>query len=113
MGYTSTARQSGQRLNVSIAGDIDLAIHAQLEVEAETWAAGGTDVTVDCSQVTFMDSMGLQVLVQLRRAVTEGGRTFALADPSQPVLRVLELAGVQSMFEQTPACSAPVAETGV
>ncbi|NUP51125.1 MAG: STAS domain-containing protein [Catenulispora sp.] len=103
MGYTSTTQQSGQHLDVTIAGDIDLAIHAQLQTEADTWAAGDTDVILDCSQVTFMDSMGLRVLVQLSRTVTDGGRSFTLADPSQPVSRVLELAGVQSMFEHTVA----------
>jgi stage II sporulation protein AA (anti-sigma F factor antagonist) len=45
-----------------------------------------------------MDSMGLRVLVQLMRAVVAGGHAFTLADPSEPVTRVLELAGVQNVF---------------
>jgi anti-anti-sigma factor len=99
MEFTCTAQQSGQRLIVAVAGDVDLAIHPRFQAESEAWADKGTDVVLDCSGVTFMDSMGLRVLVQLRHDVTRAGHSFALAAPSKPVTRVLELAGVQGVFE--------------
>lgn len=100
MEFTCAARQAGQRLIVTVAGDVDLAVYPRLQAEAEVWAAKDTDVAVDCSGVTFMDSMGLRFLVQLRQAVTAAGHTFSLVGPSQPVSRVLELAGLQTLFEQ-------------
>ncbi|GAA2021466.1 anti-sigma factor antagonist [Catenulispora yoronensis] len=100
MKLTCTARQSGQQLIVTVAGDVDLAIYPRLRTEAQTWADNGTDVVMDCSGVTFMDSMGIRVLIQLRRAITDAGHTLALVGPSQPVVRVLELAGIQDLFEQ-------------
>lgn len=100
MEYSCTARQSGRQLVAAISGDVDLAVHARFQAAADGWAAQGTDVLLDCSGVTFMDSMGLRVLVQLMRAVIGGGHAFQLADPSEPVARVLELAGVQNVFGQ-------------
>lgn len=99
MEFTCTAHQSGSHLIATIAGDVDLAIHPRFRAEAEVWAGKHTDVVLECSGVTFMDSMGLRVLVELWRNVTEAGHAFTLADPSKPVTRVLELAGLRDVFE--------------
>jgi anti-anti-sigma factor len=101
MGFTCIARQSEQQVVATITGDVDLAAYPRLEAEAAAWAGAGIDVVLDCSEVSFMDSMGLRVLVQIWQAVTDRGRSLILADPSTPVMRVLELAGVQQLFEYT------------
>ncbi|NUR61769.1 MAG: STAS domain-containing protein [Catenulispora sp.] len=98
MEFSCTARQADGRVVLTVLGDVDLAVHARFQAEAEPWAAPPNHLVVDCSGVTFLDSMGLRVLVQLRRLVTEDGRDFALRAPSPAVLRVLELAGVESLF---------------
>jgi stage II sporulation protein AA (anti-sigma F factor antagonist) len=99
MEFTCTAHQSGPQLIATVAGDIDLAIHPRFRAEAQVWVGKHTDVVLDCSGVTFMDSMGLRVLVELWRGVTEAGHRFALARPSTSVTRVLELAGLVGVFE--------------
>lgn len=101
MDFTCTARPSGQRLIVTVVGDVDLAVFPKFQAEAEAYAGKDADVVLECSDVRFLDSMGLRVLVEFRRAVTEAGHTFTLADPSHAVSRVLELAGVQSLFATT------------
>lgn len=98
MAFTCTARQSDQRVMATITGDVDLAAYPVLQAEADSWTGTDTDVVLDCSQVTFMDSMGLRVLVQIHQTVTDASHTLTLTDPSTPVLRVLELAGVQQLF---------------
>jgi anti-sigma B factor antagonist len=99
MAFTCTTQQSEQRLDVTVTGDIDLAAYPGLQAEAGIWAREGTDVTLDCSQVTFMDSMGLRLMVELKQAINAKGNVFAVTEPSQPVRRVLELTGVQGLFE--------------
>lgn len=54
-------------------------------------------MVLDCSGVTFFDSMGLRTAVQCMQQAKEVGATFALI-PSEPVTRVLELAGVSGIF---------------
>lgn len=98
MEFSCTAQEVGGRLVLAVAGDVDLAAHARFEADVEKSWDGSTDLVVDCSQVAFLDSMGLRVLVQTRQRATENGRDFTLAAPSEPVLRVLDLAGVRSLF---------------
>lgn len=111
MAFTCTARESAQQVVATVTGDVDLAAYPRLQAEAEAWVRTGTDVVLDCSQVTFMDSMGLCVLVQIYQAVTEADHTLTLADPSTPVMRVLELAGVQQLFRCTHRRAALAMET--
>jgi stage II sporulation protein AA (anti-sigma F factor antagonist) len=105
MEFSCTAQQSGERVVVTVTGDVDLAAHTLFQERVERWLSPATDLVVDCSQVSFMDSMGLRVLVYLRQQVLRYGRTITLQDPSTPVLRVLELAGVKGLFTQTSAAA--------
>lgn len=113
MGFTCTARRSEQQVVATVTGDVDLAIYPRFQAEADTWARTGTDVVLDCSGVTFMDSMGLRVLVQIHQAVTEAGHSLILADPSQPVVRVLELVGMRQLFGYTRSESRSAADPAV
>lgn len=51
---------------------------------------------LDCSGVTFFDSMGLRVAAQAMQQAQQAETTFALVPRS--VRRVLELAGVAELF---------------
>lgn len=109
MPFTCTARQTAGRVVLTVAGDVDLAAHARFEADVETSWTASEDLVIDCSQVTFLDSMGLRVLVRTWHRAAESGREFALAAPSECVVRVLELAGVTGLFPVVG--SIPDAET--
>ncbi len=51
-----------------------------------------------------MDSSGLRALLEARQACADAGRPFAIARPSDAVLRVLELVDLSREFEvvETP-----------
>ncbi|NUR29601.1 MAG: STAS domain-containing protein [Catenulispora sp.] len=99
MEFTCTARQAGSLVVFTLTGDVDLASHVRFQGDMDRgWPATPRDVVVDCSRVTFLDSMGLRVLVHAMQRSAQEGCAFALAAPSQPVRRVLELAGVTSLF---------------
>ena len=111
MEFSCTARHDDGRVVLTVVGDVDLAAHARFQEVTEPWAAGPNDVLLDLSGVTFLDSMGLRVLVHLRRLTVDDGRDFALRAPSQAVMRVLELAGVEPLFQIVD--TGPEYETGV
>lgn len=106
MEFSCTARQVADRVVLSVVGDVDLAAHSRFEADIEQAWDGTTDLVIDCSQVTFLDSMGLRVLVHAMQRAAANGRHITLAEPADPVLRVLDLAGVRSLFTET----GPVAE---
>lgn len=84
---------------VTIAGEVDLATSETLAVLAGKHLAGGTRMVLDCSQITFLDSMGLLTLLELRSQAASMDARLALASPSDPVLRVLEISGTTAGFD--------------
>ncbi|HVG99542.1 MAG TPA: STAS domain-containing protein [Miltoncostaeaceae bacterium] len=66
--------------------------------------SGEAPVILDLAGVGFMDSSGLRALLEARQACADGGRPFAIARPSDAVLRVLELVDLTREFEvvETP-----------
>jgi anti-anti-sigma factor len=55
-------------------------------------------VTLDLSDVTFMDSQGAHLLEDARVDAGERGVALVVASASRPVLRVLELVGIAAEF---------------
>jgi anti-anti-sigma factor len=98
MGFSCTARRTAEHVVLAVRGDVDLASHERFQADVEPWLVPGASVVVDCSGVEFLDSMGLRVLVLAWQRSAKDGFGFALAAPSPPVVRVLELAGIAGMF---------------
>jgi anti-sigma B factor antagonist len=67
----------------------------QLSVALETGDYAG----VDLDAVTFMDVSGLRVLLQAARRARASGRGFAVARPSRPIRRLLELTAIDQTVE--------------
>jgi anti-anti-sigma factor len=76
--------QVGHRTVLAASGEIDVATAPELvEAAAAVLASGALDVWLDLSEVTFMDSTGVKVLLDTRGALSGTGR------------RVLQIAGVE------------------
>jgi anti-sigma B factor antagonist len=52
---------------------------------------GDGHVVLDLSELSFMDSTGMSVLLNARRRLTRQGRQLLVVCPSGPVMRLLEL----------------------
>jgi len=50
---------------------------------------------LDLADVSFMDSSGVRALILVNRAAQERGGAFLILRPSPPVVRIVQLAGVQ------------------
>jgi anti-anti-sigma factor len=59
---------------------------------------GNRHLAVDMSELAFIDSSGLYVLVDAYRRVTGAGGSFVLWDPRPSILRVLEVTGIGPML---------------
>lgn len=77
---------------VALAGELDATNHSQLRqtLEAEL-AAKPQRLIVDLSDLLFMDSSALMVLLHANRALIRDGGALAFACPQGSVARVLEL----------------------
>lgn len=104
MEFSCTARRVPGCVVLTVAGDVDLAAHSRFEAElAEAWDGSSSDLVIECSQVAFLDSMGLRVLVHALQRAADSGRSVTLAAAPEPVLRVLDLAGVRGLFTEVEA----------
>jgi anti-anti-sigma factor len=83
-----------------VAGEIDA--HTAPTLAAAIEAAGPT-VRVDLSAVAFVDSSGLRVLIDAHQHLSEAGGALTIASPSDPVVRLFEISGVQDYLLIEPA----------
>ena len=85
---------------ISPVGEIDLATVAQLEEAlAPSVTAGDTDVAVDLTRVTFMDSTGLRALLSAKQSLTLTGHRLVLIVAGGPIDRLLDISGVAQTLE--------------
>jgi anti-sigma B factor antagonist len=94
------AAETNEGTLITVAGDVDLYSSPELRsavLKAVPKAKPG--VGVHLGGVTYMDSSGVAVLVEGLRSAREHDRTFTLLDPSTAVMKVLELARLDSIFE--------------
>ncbi len=80
---------------VTVRGDIDMGTIGELVEVLEQ--LGGT-VVVDLAEVTFLDSSGLQGMLDARRVARERGDDLILRRPSPPVSRILEMTDLNGVF---------------
>ncbi|MGN6867337.1 MAG: STAS domain-containing protein [Solirubrobacteraceae bacterium] len=84
---------------VSVEGDLDLASAPQLKwTLIELLDKGYAQYVIDLSQLTYMDSMGLGVLVGFRKRV-EGTARLALASLPETQRKLLEMTGLDAHFD--------------
>ncbi len=58
-----------------------------------------SEVRVDLSRVGYMDSSGVATLVEGLQGCGKNQKTFSLLQPSPAVMKVLQLARLDSVFE--------------
>ncbi len=75
-------------------------------IEAATRNLGR--VVVDASAVPYIDSRGLEVLVEVAEALAQGGQALKLCGANEVLREVVELTDVATLFEQFPDVNAAV-----
>jgi anti-sigma B factor antagonist len=81
-------------------GELDLGTVQQLETQIDELRSGGfATIVLDLRELTFMDSTGLRLLLELDAESRADGFRFAIIDREGPVRRLLELTGIEGRFE--------------
>ena len=89
-------RDDGPLLVLTPCGELDLASVPEVERALAAHAAGRPALVVDLSRLTFMDSTGIRMLVELWQR--RDGTAMAFVAPAEPVGRVLDVTGVRSLL---------------
>ena len=87
-------------VRVAPAGEIDLATARQLQERIDALLGGCTRLVLDLGDVTFMDSTGVRLVLELVRAAARDGWELAVTRVPHAVHRVFELSGVLDAIPQ-------------
>jgi anti-anti-sigma factor len=98
---------NNQSATVAIVGELDMRTAERLlECLAEQRANGVTDVTVDLTKLTFMDSSGLKALIDLHdRSRSEAWRLRLVAPEFEAAALVLRATGADKALPFTETAS--------
>jgi anti-sigma B factor antagonist len=95
----STASQGGHAV-VTATGELDLYTAPRLQTVLAGLLRENVDrVVVDLSGVEFCDSTGMNVLLAAMKRLKEQGGTLELAAPRPAVKRILQVTGLDTVFD--------------
>jgi anti-anti-sigma factor len=92
-------RQDSTGPTIIVVGEFDMTgterfwAHVSEAVEARP-----VSLTIEARGLTFIDSSGLAAMVRAREAATEAGVAFRVREPSPPLLRIVEISGLDSLL---------------
>lgn len=90
---------SGERALVVVRGEVDIYTAPQLhEAFDEAIDAGAHDLLVDLSEVDFIDSTGLGVLIGATKRLQPRGGALAMVCPQEKICRVFQITGLDRVL---------------
>jgi anti-sigma B factor antagonist len=99
-GLLVTVERSEHRAVVVVAGEVEYGTaHTLRNALAEVVKDRTTELVVDLADVTFMDSTGLSLLLQVQARCETDRSRLVLRRPSARVRRLLDLSGLTDLFE--------------
>lgn len=99
MQISRTIDPLGEQLIISLTGDSDLSAVANVRSAFhEALNDGWSLVLVDLTDVTFVDSATLGILVGLHRRCAEKGGASVLVNPQPDVSRLISLSGLDVLL---------------
>jgi anti-sigma B factor antagonist len=101
--FTILRREPDARTSViSVEGELDLSTAPRLKwMLIDSLEAGSSQLVVDLSLTTFMDSTALGVLVGANRRLDPSAR-LAIVCPRENVLQIFEFSGIDGAFSIYP-----------
>lgn len=99
MGLEIEVIRRGEWRILSVRGEVDLNSSPDLRSVLLAAVKQEGPVGVDLSGASYMDSSGVATLVEGLKSASERNQIFSLIQPSGAVMKVLELARLDSLFD--------------
>src|SRR5580704_13123218 len=99
LGIDLKTEDGGGTLIFKLRGSLDLATSPTVRAAlSEATGNGSHHLIVDLTQLEFLDSTGLGVLIGAHRRTTESGGSLRLIVGDGPILRLLNITGLIAVF---------------
>jgi anti-anti-sigma factor len=99
--FAVRVQTTSSRCVLAVSGEIDLSVSAHLADIVIDCASrtDASDIVIDLSGVSFIDSTGLGALITIRLAARERGQRLVLQSPTPHVAEVLAITGLDHVLE--------------
>lgn len=86
-------------VHVEFVGELDMSTAPELRSRIGEIVQARGDVLVDCSELTFADSSGLDTLIRLAKTLQEDDRRLLLTSVRPMVRRAIEVLQITDLVE--------------
>lgn len=88
------------RLVATLSGELDTAAAAEAEAALKPLLeSNGRDVVIDCTELEYIASSGLRILLSILKKVKADGGRVTLKNVNEVIRDVLELTGFIKIFD--------------
>ncbi|MFI5959061.1 STAS domain-containing protein [Cryptosporangium sp. NPDC051539] len=87
-------RSNTDSVQVALHGEIDMATAGDVVTAVEDALVPLVPITIDLSDVRFIDGRGVTALVRARASAAALGSAMELVNPQPTVLRILQITGL-------------------
>ena len=85
-------------LIINVNGDVDLENSDSLREQVSAALESNSAVSVNMSEVSYIDSSGIAALIESRQKAEEANKSFKIQKPSEAVISVLKMAKLDTFF---------------
>ncbi len=94
-----TINEQEGRLTAAIIGDLDNAASSQAERSLRPlFQRTDCDVVIDCTELNYISSSGLRILLNVYKHTRTNGHTATLKGITDEVAEVIDLSGLLQLF---------------
>jgi anti-sigma B factor antagonist len=91
------AAEGGTR--IELVGELDVATAPELRSRVDEVTSADGDAWIDCTELTFADSSGLDTLTRLAKALGAQDRRLVLTNVRPMVRRAMDVLQITELFE--------------
>jgi anti-sigma B factor antagonist len=97
---SKSINEMGKTNMVCIKGEIDIySIEKFRDTIEKIIKTQAPEIILDCSELSYMDSTGMGVLIELRNKTKEMGQKIIMMNPRPNIKKLLTLTGVDKIIE--------------
>ena len=96
----TSIQEKDNRITAILSGEMDTA--AALEIETSLlplYDSAGRDIVIDCTELEYIASSGLRILLGILKKAKAGGSRVILKNVNDVIHEVFELTGFINIFE--------------
>ena len=95
-----TITETDGKMVAALSGELDTAAAVEMEAALQPlFDSNGKDVILDCTDLEYIASSGLRILLNLLKKVNAGGSRIVLKNVNEVIRDVFEITGFVSLFE--------------